>query len=60
MDKNELPLGFGFALAQNPDAMKYFSSLPEAKQSEVLQKAHDVSSKKEMQSLVNDLPHKID
>lgn len=55
MDKNEVPLGFGFALAQNPEAMKHFSSLPKSKQSEILQKAHTVSSKDEMQSLVNGL-----
>ena len=50
MDKHEMPLGFGFALA-----MKNFSNLPQSKQSEILQKAHAVSSKGEMQSLVNDL-----
>ena len=55
MDKNELPLGFGFALAQNPDAMKIFASLSRSEQSELLQKAHAVSSKEEMQSLVNNL-----
>ena len=55
MDKQEMPLGFGFALAQNPAAMKNFSNLPQAKQSEILQKAHSVSSKQEMQLLVNDL-----
>lgn len=55
MDRNELPLGFGFALAQNPEAMKIFSNLPESKQFEILQKAHAVSSKYEMQSLVNGL-----
>lgn len=55
MDKNELPLGFGFALAQNPDAMKNFASLSKAEQSELLQKAHTVSSKEEMQSLVDSL-----
>ncbi|MCF2596491.1 hypothetical protein [Pseudoflavonifractor phocaeensis] len=55
MDHNDLPLGFGFALAQNPEAMKTFSDLPESKQSEILQKARNVSSKGEMQSLVNTL-----
>ena len=58
MDKEGLPLGFGFALAQNPDAMRSFSNLSEAKQEEVLQKAHSLSSKEEMQSLVNSLPSK--
>lgn len=55
MDRNEIPLGFGFALAQNPEAMKNFSKLSQAKQFEILQKAHSVSSKTEMQSLVNSL-----
>ncbi|NCC66623.1 MAG: hypothetical protein EOM14_00315 [Clostridia bacterium] len=55
MDPHELPLGFGMALAQNPDAMKIFSNLTESKQSEILQKAHAVKSKNEMQSLVSNL-----
>ena len=55
MDRTDLPLGFGFALAQNPDAMKVFYNLSEARQAEILQKAHSVSSKAEMQMLVNHL-----
>ena len=55
MDRNELPLGFSFALALNPDAMRVFSNMPETKQADILNKAHNVSSKKEMQSLVNSL-----
>ena len=55
MDKNELPLGFGFALAQNPEAMQRFSALSETKRAAVLQRAHNVSSKEEMESLVREL-----
>ncbi|MBQ4598844.1 MAG: hypothetical protein IJB19_02920 [Clostridia bacterium] len=55
MDNNEMPLGFGFALAQNPKAMEKFSNLSEAEQTAILQKAHAASSKTEMQSLVNTL-----
>ena len=55
INREDLPLGFGFALAQNPDAMKTFSNLPEAEQASILQKAHAVTSKQEMQSLVRDL-----
>ena len=55
MDKHDLPLGFSFALAQKPDAMTKFTNLPESKQSEILQRARAVSSKGEMQSLVNEL-----
>lgn len=55
MDFNDIPLGFGFALAQNPDAMKQFSSLTDEERSQILAKAHAVSSRREMQSLVNSL-----
>lgn len=55
MDRNDLPLGFSFALAQNPAAMKKFSNLSASGQAEILQRAHAVSSKDEMQSLVNEL-----
>ena len=55
MDSLDLPIGLAFALAQNPEAMKTFSDLPESKRSEILQKARMVSSKGEMQSLVNTL-----
>ena len=53
--ENNLPLGFSFALAQNPEAMKAFSSFPEAKQTEILNRAKSVVSKSEMQELVNSL-----
>ena len=53
--EEELPLGFGMALAQNPQAMAVFSNLPASAQSALLQKAHCVSSRKEMQALVQTL-----
>ena len=52
MDRNALLVGFCFALMQNPDSMKKFSNLPEGKQTEILQRARSVSSKDEMQTLV--------
>lgn len=48
----ELPLGFGMALAQNEAAMQRFEALPEAEKQAVLQQAHAVGSKREMQQLV--------
>ena len=50
------PLGFSFALAQNPEAMKTFSNFPEEKQTEILNRAQSVVSKSEMHELVNGLP----
>lgn len=55
MDRNDVPLGFGFALAQNPEAMGRFAALPQAKQQELLQRARSVTSKGEMQALVSEL-----
>lgn len=55
MDKNDMPLGFGFALAFNSDAMRRFSFMTESEREEILRKAHTVSSKEEMQSLVDGL-----
>ena len=53
--ENKLPLGFSFALDLNPEAMKAFSNFPEAKQTEILNRAKSVVSKSEMQELVNGL-----
>ena len=53
MNRNDLPLGFAFALAQNPDAMQKFSMMPESRKDEILKKAHEVTSKEEMQNLVD-------
>ena len=55
MDKAELPAGFAFALARNPDAMKKFANLSESEKSEIMQRVHQVSSKREMQALVASL-----
>lgn len=55
MTHPELPIGFGFALAQNPDAMQTFARLPKAGQNEIVQRARTVSSRDEMQALVNEL-----
>ncbi|MGN1306654.1 MAG: hypothetical protein ACI4V3_03195 [Faecousia sp.] len=53
MKEKELPLGFGMALAQNEAAMKRFESLTETEKQSVLEQAHHVHSKREMQQLVS-------
>ena len=55
IDNNGLPLGFGMALAQNMEALQIFSSLPPAQQQDYLQMAHHVSSKEEMEKLVESI-----
>ena len=49
---NDLPLGFGMALAQQPEAMQRFANMSEAQKTEVLSKIHNIQSKKEMQEFV--------
>ena len=49
----ELPLGFGMALAQKPEALERFAALPESRKQEIISGTHAVTSKKEMQRYVD-------
>ena len=55
---SELPLGFGMALAQHPEAMKNFSDMDESQIQKVLDEIHGIDSKKEMQAYVKTLVNK--
>ncbi len=55
MEKNEMPVGLGMALAMNPDAMQKFASLPETKKQEIINGTHTVSSKEEMRQYVENI-----
>ena len=55
MDRNMLPLGLGMALAQNEAAMKRFETMTEPEKQALIQRTHQVKSKREMQQLVNQL-----
>lgn len=48
----EVPLGLGMALAENINAMNAFATLSATKQQEIINKAHNAASKKEMQDIV--------
>lgn len=52
---SELPMGFGMALVQQPDAMQRFATMSQAQKEEILAKVKTVQSKKEMQSLVSSI-----
>ena len=52
MEKLELPLGLGMALAQNEPAMKRFEAMTEAQKRAVIERAHSVRSKNAMRQLV--------
>ncbi len=50
--ENELPLGFGIALAKNNSAMEYFSTLTPAHRREIIAHTHTIRSKEEMERFV--------
>ena len=57
MDFYNIPISFGLALSANTAAMNHYAHLPESQKQDILQKAHNVRSEKEMHDLVNSLAH---
>lgn len=55
MEKYEMPVGFGMALAQNPEALQKFAMFSEDKKQEIIQGTHSVKSREEMQQYVNSI-----
>jgi hypothetical protein len=55
MDFQKVPIGFGMALAANTAAMNRYAQLSETQKQDILSKAHNVRSEKEMYSLVANL-----
>lgn len=51
----DMPLGFVNALARNERAMKKFAQMEKDEKEVLLDKAHNVSSKQEMQNLINSI-----
>jgi len=54
-EKRELPLGLGMALSQNEAAMKQFEMLSEEEKRTIVEGAHQVRSRQEMQQYVERL-----
>lgn len=50
-----VPVGFGMALAQNPEALSRFAMLSPEERQQVVAAARAVRSKQEMQAYVNKL-----
>lgn len=53
MDKRDLPLGFGMALAENEAAMQKFESLTEVQKVAVINKTRKINSRQDMESFVS-------
>lgn len=55
MENQEMPIGFGMALAMNPGTKEKFAALPESKKQEIINGTHAVSSKAEMHRYVENI-----
>ena len=52
MDSGNVPIGFGLALTMNGPAMEAYAAMTEPQKQAILNRAHQASSKKEMQALI--------
>ena len=55
MDFYKVPIGFGLALSANTAAMNRYAHLTEQQKQDILNRAHNVRSEKEMYALVASL-----
>lgn len=55
MEKYEMPVGFGMALAQKPEALQKFAMLSEDKKQQIIQGTHSINSREEMHRYVNSI-----
>ncbi len=53
MKRDEMPVGFSMALAQNPEAMQKFALLSEDKKQQIINGTHLINSRQEMHEYVN-------
>lgn len=55
MDFYKVPIGFGMALAMNPNALNTYSAMSEEQKQAILDKAHHARSEREMHEIVNSI-----
>ena len=55
MDFYQVPIGFGMALARNPDALNVYSAMTEEQKQQILNKAHHAGSEQEMHRIVDSM-----
>jgi len=55
-----MPVGFGMSLAMKEESMRGFASMTEAEKEEIILRARDAKSKKEMDKIVDSLANSDD
>jgi len=58
MDFYKVPIGFGMALAMNEPAMAAYAAMTEQQKQEILNRAHNARSEKEMHRIVDGIARK--
>ena len=58
MGNTNMPMGFTFSMSSNEKSMNNFARMSEEERAQVIQKARNVSSKHEMEKLIQDLGEK--
>ena len=53
--ENAIPLGLGMALAQNSEALSRFAGLSPQERRRIIERTHNIDSKKEMKAFVDNL-----
>ena len=55
MNYYQVPIGFGMALARNPQALNAYSAMTEQQKQAILSQAHNAKSEQDMNRIVNNL-----
>jgi len=55
MEFDEIPMGFGMALAMNPPAWNAYSAMSAEQKQAILKKARNAETKEQMHRIVNSL-----
>lgn len=51
--RSEMPIGLGFGLAANEEAMEHFSNMSDNEKRQVIEASRSIKSKNDMESFVN-------
>ncbi len=54
-NRPEVPLGLGYALAQNSDALNVFAQMSSERQKQIIEESRRVTSKNEMRQFVRNI-----
>lgn len=55
MEQNDMPMGFSFSMSANEKAMNHFARMDEEERAKIIERARNVTSKREMERLIREL-----